>query len=96
MTDPSQFLLSHKKLVELIVKDAGVHEGHWMLMVAFGFVPGNFGQNPETSNPGVVVALSQIGIQRVDASTGAPDALVVDAAEVNPSSRPLPNRRKKS
>jgi hypothetical protein len=95
MADPTQFMLSHKRIVELIIKDAGLHEGHWMLAVNFGLGPGNFGPTEETMSPGAVLAITQIGIQRVP--TAAPAALVVDAAEVNPRERArTPKGRSKS
>jgi hypothetical protein len=95
MVEPTQFMLNHRRLVELIVKDAGLHDGHWMLAVNFGFVPVNFGPNEDALSPGAVVAVTQIGIQRVPEAT--PTALVVDAAVVNPSESPkAPKRRTKS
>jgi hypothetical protein len=55
MAEPTQFMLTHKQLVELIVKDAGLHDGHWMLSINFGLAPGNFGPNEDTLSPGAVV-----------------------------------------
>ncbi len=85
MATPTQFMLTNKQLITLLIKDADIHEGRWILSVSFGFGPGNFGPTPETTNPGVVVAVNQIGIQR-ESTDGPPlpDGMAVDAAEVNP------------
>jgi hypothetical protein len=86
MATPTQFMLTHKELITLLIRDAGIHEGRWILTLTFGFGPGNFGPTPETTSPGVVVAVNQIGIQR-QPSDGPPlpDGMGVDAAEVNPA-----------
>jgi hypothetical protein len=86
MADPSQFVISHKELVELIIRKADVHEGRWFLLMGFGLNPGNFGPNEEQVYPGMMVTVNQIGIQREPPEGGYPSGLVVDAAEVNPSS----------
>lgn len=85
MAEPTQFALTHKELVELIIKNSNIHEGRWMLSVTFGFAPGNFGLSPEQLNPGTVVAISQIGIQRELPEMLIPPGLMVDAAIVNPT-----------
>ena len=85
MAEPTQFLLTHRHLVELIIKDAGVHDGRWMLAVSFGLAPGNFGPSEDQLSPGAVVAINQIGIQRLVGDAAAPSSLVVDAALVNPA-----------
>lgn len=84
MAEPTQFALTHKELVELIIKSANIHEGRWMLSVTFGFAPGNFGPSQEQLSPGTVVAINQIGIQRELQDMPIPPGLVVDAAVVNP------------
>lgn len=85
MADPTQFTWRHKELVELLVKEAGLHEGRWWLMVNFAMGPGNFGPSEEQINPGMVVGIGSIGIQREMPDQKAPSGLVVDAAEVNPA-----------
>src|SRR5690606_35801655 len=42
MPEASQYTFSHKELLALLVKAAGLHEGKWMLLVTFGFTAGNF------------------------------------------------------
>lgn len=80
--EANQYTLTHKELVEMMVKKAGIHEGRWVLMTTFAFTAGNFGPSDDQSLPGVVVGVQKLGIQRAEANS--PESLVVDAAEVNP------------
>jgi hypothetical protein len=82
MADVNQYTITNKELVELIIKQAGVHEGKWSLMVNIGLAPGNFGPSPDQVAPGAAVIFQQAGIQRADAN--APTEMLVDAAIVNP------------
>ncbi|MGX9431415.1 MULTISPECIES: hypothetical protein [Bradyrhizobium] len=83
MPEVSQVFFSHKEILELMVKKAGLHEGKWMLMVSFNFAAANFGPSPEEMVPGGIVAVNSIGLQK--APPEAPPSLVIDAAEVNPA-----------
>jgi hypothetical protein len=84
MPEINQIFFTHKELLELLIKQAGVHEGRWILSAAFGFTAGNFGPAPEQMAPGAIVAITQVGIQR--AARDTPDAMAMDAAVVNPKS----------
>src|SRR5229473_3902637 len=102
MPEATQYTFNHKELITLMVKAMGIHEGRWMLMVSYGMGPGNFGPSADQIAPGMIVAVTGLGIQREEhgAAPAAPESLVVDAAEVNPatssiepeqpSSQPLP------
>jgi hypothetical protein len=92
MADSTQLMWSHKRLTELIVKAEDLHEGHWMLAISFGLAPGNFGPNDEAMSPGAVLAITHIGIQRVDPAV-SPSGLTVDAAFVNPLPTPKVGKR---
>jgi hypothetical protein len=83
MPEANQIVFDHKELIELLVKKAGVHEGRWMLLVMFGFGPGNFGPTSDQMTPGVVVAVQKVGIQR--ATPEIPLEMTVDAALINPA-----------
>ncbi len=83
MPEATQFQLSHHEVAEALIKKLSIHEGQWMLYVEFNFGAGNFGQDEKSVLPGALVAISKIGLQRAPA--GAPAALVVDAAMVNPA-----------
>jgi hypothetical protein len=84
MPTANQYVVSHRELTELIIKQSGVHEGKWMLLATFGLSVGNFGPNENEISPGAIIAIQQIGIQRAEAHS--PSGLVVDAAKVNPAS----------
>jgi hypothetical protein len=102
MAEANQFTWTHKDLVKLFLKEQGIHEGRWWLLMNFGMSPGHFGPSEEQISPGIVVAVTSIGIQRVmpDAPQQPPSSLTVDAAEVNPKPKteslpPQPPRRRK-
>jgi hypothetical protein len=82
MAEASQFTFTHKELVDMLIKQAGVHEGKWMLMVNFGFGAVNGGPSPDQIFPTAFAAIQFIGIQR--ATEDSPPSLVADAAVVNP------------
>jgi hypothetical protein len=82
MAEASQFTFTHKELVEVLIKKAGVHEGKWMLLVNFGFAAINGGPSPDQIVPAAMAAIQSIGIQK--APDDGPPSLVADAAQVNP------------
>jgi hypothetical protein len=82
MPEVNQYLFTHKELLEILIKQAGVHEGKWTIMTSFGFTAGNFGPSPGQMSPGAVVTVLQMGIQR--AAPGAPEEMTADAAVINP------------
>lgn len=82
MAEASQFIFTHKELVEMLIKKADIHEGKWMLLVNFGFAAINGGPSPDQIVPTALAAIQSIGIQKAPGE--APPSLVADAAEVNP------------
>jgi len=91
MPEVNQLFFQHKEVVELLIKKADLHDGKWMLSLNFGLSPGNFGTTPEQAVPGVIVAITGIGLNRAGPDT--PAALQVDASVVNPAV-PRPPRKK--
>lgn len=83
MPEVSQYLFTHKELLELLIKQAGVHDGRWALAINFGFSAANFGPSPDQVAPGAVVGVLAVGIQR--ATPDSPPSIVLDAAEINPA-----------
>lgn len=98
MPEANQYVLNNKELLELIIKQSDVHEGRWMILVNFGISPGNYGPSADQVSPGVIVAVTQIGIQRAQPET--PEGVALDAAVVNPPAKPTKRttsrRREKS
>lgn len=84
MPEASQYMFTHKELVELMIKKADVREGKWMLSITFGFGAINGGPTPEQAMPTGVVGVQSVGIHK--AQSDSPEALTVDAAVVNPAS----------
>ena len=82
MPEATQYLFSNKELLEVLIKQAGVHEGRWLLMANFGFSAGNFGPTNDQMSPGGVVVVNQMGILRAAPET--PPEMALDAAVVNP------------
>jgi hypothetical protein len=79
----------------MMVKEAGIHEGRWFLLLTFGLGAGNFARTPDDRvNPGVVAAVTSIGSQREDPNAKMPPSMVVDAAEVNPAPRARSSTRR--
>jgi hypothetical protein len=83
MPEASQYMFTHKELVELMIKKAGIHEGKWVMAVTFGFGAINGGPTLEQMMPTGVVGVQSIGIQKAQAES--PAILTVDAGVVNPA-----------
>lgn len=82
MTEIAQFEYSNKELIVLMLKDRGVHEGHWHLSVKLGFSALNLGQATDgtDASPAGAVAFTGVRIVRVP----EPLPFTINAAEVNP------------
>jgi hypothetical protein len=72
-----------KELTVELVKIEGLHEGLYDLAIQFNLGVGSFGPTPETTLPGAMFGVAQIGLQK------SPQAgpHTVDAAVVNPPSK---------
>ena len=81
MPEVNHYAFKNMELLETLIKQAGVHEGRWLLNVQFGFAPGNFGPSSDQLVPGVAVVIQNIGIARAPAE--APVEMTLDAAVVN-------------
>ena len=82
MPEANQYLFSNRELLELLIKQADVHDGRWALMLNFTIGTGLSLQSPDLLAPGMSMIVSQVGIQK--AQLGLPDEASVDAATVNP------------
>jgi hypothetical protein len=86
MAEANQFTVKLVDLLTLLVKNAGVHEGHWSLLVGWQLGSGNYGPTPDQTFPGVAVTLVNVGIQRVSGPIPeGPGIIMADAAEINPA-----------
>jgi hypothetical protein len=85
MAEATQYQITNKELVELIIRRQGIHDGIWMLAINFGFAPGNFGPTETQMNPGIAVVVQQFSILRVALDQPPPPpSITVDASIVNP------------
>lgn len=81
MAEPTQFVFSHKEIVEILIRHQGLHEGIWAASFQLGM--GNTNVPSPTGSemvPAVIVSILGVGLQRTDRE--GPTAL--DAAKVNP------------
>jgi hypothetical protein len=76
--------LSLKETATLLVKHFGYHEGLYDIAFAVQVAVGQVGPAPETQFPGAAFGIS--GIELAKVQQAGPNT--VDAAEVNPSTRP--------
>jgi hypothetical protein len=91
MPEPQNFLFNHAEIAEALVKQQDIHEGLWGIYIRFGIGAANIGQDAEGKiMPAAIVPVLQIGIQRFP----KPNNLTVDAAKVNPKSKPVTVRVK--
>jgi hypothetical protein len=81
MADVTQYTYKIKELTALFLKDQNIHEGHWQILVNFGFGAANVGPSEAEILPAAMVQVSGMGIQKVPEKT----PLSVNAAEVNPA-----------
>jgi hypothetical protein len=83
MAEAAQYLFSYREIAEALVKHQGIHEGIWGIYLEFGIAGANIspGSTDDQVVPAAIVPVLKMGLQRFD----KPNALTVDAAEVNPS-----------
>src|SRR5205807_9861499 len=84
MTEATQISYKHKDIVELLIKDSGIHEGILGLFVRFGLGASNVGTNDIELQPAAIIPVLEIGLQKFDKETN----ISVDAAKVNPEPQP--------
>ncbi len=81
MPKTSQVTFTYKELTEALIRCQHIHEGLWTIYIEFGLGAGNVpGPAEDTLVPAAVIPVLKVGIQKVE----KPNALTVDAADVNP------------
>lgn len=86
MATPKQYSFGFKELAEMLVREAGVREGHWGLLIRFGLSASNIGPSDDDLRPAAIVPVMDVGIQQFD----KPNSLTVDAAEVQKKTKSAP------
>ena len=72
--------LSHKEVVEALIKHQDIQEGIRQLYVEFGIAATNMATSPDEVLPSAIVPVQKIGLHRVDKES----PIVVNASKVNP------------
>jgi hypothetical protein len=80
MPEATQITFKHKELVELLIKNQGLHEGLWGLFVRFGLGASNIGASDDQLQPAAIIPVLEIGLQKFEKETN----ISLDAAKVNP------------
>ena len=83
MAEVSQLTFTHKEVVTALLKEQGIHEGIWQLIVNFSLGAAFVGPTDGEMNPAAIAMVNQVGIQKTDKVTH----VSVDAAEVNPRAK---------
>lgn len=79
MAKSTQVEYGLKELTELMIRDQGLDEGNWQLIVRFGFAAATIETPGEGPAPSVINRVQALGLSRVD----EPNPLSVNAAEIN-------------
>lgn len=85
---PPEILISLTDAATLLLKENNIHDGLFELAFEMQVSIGSVGSEPESTLPGIAVAISKIGLSRVEKM----GSRSVDASLVNP--RPGPTRSK--
>lgn len=84
MAEASQIMFTFPEIAEALIKHQGIHAGHWGVSVRFGIAAANVAGPDGKTKPTALVPLIEMGIQRYD----EPNDLTVNAADVNPVTKP--------
>lgn len=78
MAHAQQYSFTFSEIAELLAQKAGVTEGHWGILVAFGISAANVGPNDDELKPAAIVPVISIGLQEFEKPTN----LTVDASKL--------------
>lgn len=84
MPEINQYQFKYNEVIEALIKQAGLHEGRWQLIMHFSLTGANMGPSESEIVPGAALAVTAIGLQK--APPNAPASLTMDASVVNPRS----------
>jgi hypothetical protein len=86
MGEPQIVTFTYKEIATVLLKHQGIHEGLWALTMQMGIQATNVKVGPSEADvvPAAIIPIIKMGIQKFD----KPNALTVDAAQVNPPPKP--------
>lgn len=79
MADVTQLNFTHKETIEALIVKEGITEGCWSLAINFGLGATNAGPTPEESHPAAVIAVTGLGLSKVEPGT---PGIYVDASRL--------------
>ncbi|MGB7815847.1 MAG: hypothetical protein WBL28_05810 [Methylotenera sp.] len=81
MADVTQLSFTHKEVIEALLLKQKINEGCWSLSINFGFGAITGGPSAEEAHPAAVVAVTGIGITKVEPGT---PGIYIDASTLTP------------
>lgn len=88
MAETTEINFSHQEIVEMLIRQQGIHEGIWQLSIRFNFAAISAGPSPTEVSPTAIVSVAQIGLHRTDKESN----IAVDAGKVNPKAQAKPTK----
>lgn len=93
MANATAHTFTHEELLAILLKNAGIHEGLWMLSINFGLSATNM--SPTTSaeenlRPCVMATVESFGLLQVERTL---KGLTLDAGVVNPLKKPASKKK---
>ena len=92
----SEHKYSIEELLSALLRDQGIHDGHWALNVEFSATGAAVKpqDNPARTLPGLIVSVNSATLTRADRSAaGAVDAAVVNPRKPPASAKPARHRK---
>ncbi|MFM0119301.1 hypothetical protein P0D73_10645 [Paraburkholderia sp. RL18-101-BIB-B] len=92
----SEHKYSIEELLGALLRDQGIHEGHWALNVEFSATGAAVKpqDNPARTLPGLIVSVNSATLMRSDSTAaGAVDAAVVNPRKAAASPKPMRSRK---
>lgn len=81
MPEIQTITLSHRELIEVLIRSQDLHEGIWQMHIEFGLGGANVGMpGADQVFPAAVVTINKIGLTKVEKE----GPLALDASKVNP------------
>lgn len=66
MPETTQFIFTHKEVVQALLARQNITSGIWGLYLKFGIAATNIGPSPSDLNPAAIVPVLEIGLQRFE------------------------------
>ena len=91
MPEITKYDFTHKELLKMLVREANITTGKWMLTVNLTFAAANVGPSDDMVVPSGIVGIA--GVALTQAQPESPQALTIDAEAMNKTTPPrLPKR----